>query len=223
MVARESLLPYRGCLHKRHCYENSARPPRNVVLRSPRRRTWGGVGLGHAKRRRPLSPHMWPSQGHGDCYENSTRPPRHVVLRSPRRRTWGGVGLDHAERRRHLHPLMWPSQGHGDSGETRIPAPGTVRHPEGTGASMDCLAVSRGGRGGVPLRTAKEGNTLTLVLSRQGRGWEFLFPWREKVRMRGMDSATRTRQRGLRHPHLNSLPSRERKYTPLEAQRVTER
>ena len=50
--------------HHRHCYANSARPPRHVVLRSPRRRTWGGVGLDHAKRRRYFHPLMWPSQGH---------------------------------------------------------------------------------------------------------------------------------------------------------------
>ena len=52
------------------CYENSARPPRHVVLRSPRRRTWGGVGLDHANRRHHFHPLMWPSQGHGHSGES---------------------------------------------------------------------------------------------------------------------------------------------------------
>ena len=46
-----------------------------VVLRSPRRRTWGGVGLDHAKRRRHLHPLMRPSQGYGDSGESMSRAP----------------------------------------------------------------------------------------------------------------------------------------------------
>ena len=141
-----------------HCYENSARPPRHVVLRSPRRRTWGGVGLDHAKRRRYFHPLMWPSQGHGDSGARRIPAPQEPSLIQ----SLAAVVNSDWRRRSHFHPLGVPvTTGMSDCYENNTRPPcHVVPSPEGPGAGspLPCQQATPFQPLGVPVATGMGGS-----------------------------------------------------------------